>query len=152
MPASSPRSSPPRSRFGRRGDPAADAVVGRRIVAGLIDLLLVTTVVVGVFRAGHDTPLTPGASLVFSLITLVYYFAGEAATGQTLGKHLLGIEVRRADGARADPTRIVVRTLMRLVDYIPLLYGLGLVVMGSTRRRQRLGDIFADTVVVRRGR
>jgi len=113
--------------------------------------MLVTTVVIAVFRAGQDTALTPAASLVFSLITLVYYFAGEVATGQTLGKHLLGIEVRRTDGARADSGRIAVRTLMRLVDYIPILYGLGLVVMASTRRRQRLGDVLAGTVVVRRG-
>jgi uncharacterized RDD family membrane protein YckC len=151
VPAPSPRSSPPRSRFGRRGDPAADAIVGRRIVAGLIDLMLVTTVVIAVFRAGNDTALTPTASLVFSLITLVYYFAGEVAAGQTLGKHLLGIEVRRTDGTRADATRIAVRTLMRLVDWIPTLYGLGLAVMASTRRRQRLGDVLAGTVVVRRG-
>jgi uncharacterized RDD family membrane protein YckC len=129
------------------------AVVPRRIAAALLDALLLWAALLAVYAVSGphgNVSLGPRASLVFSLIGLAYYFAGEAATGQTPGKHLLGLQVVRTDGRRAQPGRIAVRTLFRLVDELPVLYGLGFVVMLSTARRQRLGDMFADTIVVRR--
>lgn len=113
--------------------------------------MVVNGVLIAVLAAGgHGRPaLTTTASLAFALITLAYYFAGEVSSGQTLGKRLLGLRVTRSDGRPADAGRIAVRTLLRLVDNLPWLYALGLVVVLSTERRQRIGDIFADTVVVR---
>jgi hypothetical protein len=42
----------------------------------------------------------------------------------------------------------IVRNLIRIVDFLPLYYGIGVVVMFANRRSQRLGDLAASTLVV----
>jgi hypothetical protein len=43
---------------------------------------------------------------------------------------------------------ILIRNLVRLFDFLPLGYGVGLLVMFSTKHTQRLGDLAARTIVV----
>ena len=55
-----------------------------------------------------------------------------------------------AGGLRLDVRQVVIRNLLRAVDILPWLYrGRRHRVPGFTRRAQRLGDLAADTVVVR---
>lgn len=76
-----------------------------------------------------------------------YHTAAETIWGQTLGKRLAGIAVRRIDGTPAGRGRILVRNLIRAVELMfPLLPA---VVMISTKRSQRLGDLVAGTMVAR---
>jgi len=134
-------------------------VVGRRIGAGLIDLLVlaVVFVVLGVTIGDSESGggrvgvrLTGGPFVVFLVLSFLYYFAAEAATGRTLGKAALGLRVRSADGSRARPAQILGRTLLRVVDSLPFLYLVGLIsIVASGDRRQRLGDLAARTQVVR---
>jgi hypothetical protein len=87
--------------------------------------------------------------LYFALV-LLYYFALEAALGQTVGKLLLGLRVVRADGGRPSVVAVAVRTLLRVVDWLPLLYLIGFITMMATgRRRRRLGDLAARTSLAR---
>jgi hypothetical protein len=44
----------------------------------------------------------------------------------------------------------VVRNLLRAVDFLPILYGVGLLSMLTNREFKRLGDLVAQTVVVYR--
>ncbi|MEA2458667.1 MAG: hypothetical protein QOC95_1639 [Thermoleophilaceae bacterium] len=141
--------------------PAADPtdVVGRRIGAALLDgiLLSVIFVVVGIASGGGSTgggkasvTLGTAGTLVWVAATLVYFIVSEAASGQTVGKRALGIKVVRSDGSRAGAGPIVVRNLLRLVDALPIAYIVGLVtILATGRRRQRIGDMAADTAVVR---
>jgi len=132
-------------------------VLGRRIGAGLIDLVVVVAllVVLGLLigesetgDGGAQVSLNGGPALVWVALSLLYYFAFEAMTGRTLGKRLLGLRVAAADGGRAGAGQIAVRTALRLVDGIGFyLVGL-IVVLASGRRRQRLGDLAARTTVV----
>jgi uncharacterized RDD family membrane protein YckC len=69
--------------------------------------------------------------------------------GQTLGKRLLRLRVLDAQGLRLGFSQVVVRNLLRAVDALPLAYVVGGVAMLVSRRRQRLGDLAAQTVVVR---
>lgn len=86
------------------------------------------------------------------MLALVYYGLGEALTGQTLGKKLLGLKVVSEDGSPATVGQVVIRTLLRVVDQIPFLYLLGFFVMLVTdRQRKRIGDIVARTRVVAAG-
>src|SRR5947209_4306295 len=131
------------------------AVIGRRIVAALVDFALLGAIFWAVGIAGSTSSASrssvdsgPVATIVYLLIGLAYFCAAEAATGQTVGKRLLGLRVTRADGSRAEIGRVVVRTLFRPIDAIGG-YLVGLVSVLVTARRQRLGDLFADTVVVR---
>jgi uncharacterized RDD family membrane protein YckC len=117
----------------------------KRVVAALIDLgvLFGFGLVLGLLGGAR----TPGLSLVILAWALYYYFALEMMTGQTLGKRTMGLKVVRSDGSPADMRAIGIRTVLRVIDGIGL-YLVGLVVMIATKdRRQRLGDLAADTIV-----
>ena len=70
--------------------------------------------------------------------------------GATPGKKAMGLRVVNDDGTPVQPAAAVVRNLLRAVDFLPMLYGVGLVAMLANRDFKRLGDIVAQTVVVYR--
>src|SRR3954447_14024881 len=93
-----------------------------------------------------DTGAYIGIVLVFSLWFNYFAFC-EWRWGQTIGKNATGIEVRSVDGAdRLTFGQASLRNLLRIVDF----FVIGEVMIVATRRKQRLGDKVAKTVVVRR--
>ncbi len=74
----------------------------------------------------------------------------EVFSGATPGKHWLGLEVLRENGAPIDWTGSLLRNLLRTVDLLPLFNALGLLCMLLHPRMQRLGDMAAGTLVVYR--
>lgn len=132
-------------------------VVGRRIGAGVIDVLILGFAFTLVQAVAGKAPTGGSASvrvegtsaLVLLGIVLLYYFISEATTGQTLGKRAMGVHVVGQDGTPCGTRRAFVRTLLRIIDSLPLLYMVGLAVIWGTKRRQRLGDLAAGTLVVR---
>lgn len=72
------------------------------------------------------------------------------AGGATPGKKALGIKVIQTNGAPVDWPAALIRNLLRAVDFLPLLYGFGLVTMVCNRNFQRLGDLAAGTLVIYR--
>ncbi|HEV3011031.1 MAG TPA: RDD family protein [Burkholderiales bacterium] len=68
--------------------------------------------------------------------------------GQTPGKRLFGIAVLNDDGTPLRWPGALTRNLLRAVDFLPFLYGFGLVTMLLNRDFKRLGDLAAGTVVV----
>jgi uncharacterized RDD family membrane protein YckC len=79
----------------------------------------------------------------------VYSLVMEAVTGRTVGKVVAGVRILGESGARPTLLQILVRNAMRIIELTPQFWVLGLLVVFS-RNRQRLGDLFARTVVVRR--
>jgi uncharacterized RDD family membrane protein YckC len=71
------------------------------------------------------------------------------SAGQTLGKRIFGLRVISADGSPASFTAVLIRNLVRIIDFLPAFYGLGLLAIVATSRSQRLGDVAAGTFVVR---
>jgi uncharacterized RDD family membrane protein YckC len=69
--------------------------------------------------------------------------------GQTIGKRLFGLRVISEDGEPARFVAVIVRNLVRVVDFLPAFYGFGLVTIVASSRSQRLGDYAAGTFVVR---
>jgi hypothetical protein len=69
--------------------------------------------------------------------------------GQSLGKRMMRLRVVDAQGLRLKFSQIVIRNLLRFVDMLPLLYLVGGVACLISRRAQRLGDLAANTIVVR---
>ena len=73
----------------------------------------------------------------------------EAAwNGQTPGKRAMGIAVLNDDGTPLRWGAALTRNLLRAVDFLPFLYGIGLAAMLANRDFKRLGDLAAGTVVV----
>lgn len=68
--------------------------------------------------------------------------------GQTLGKRALGLRVVNADGTPVTWLPSVVRNLLRVVDALPGVYGVGLASTLIDPHARRLGDIVAGTMVV----
>jgi uncharacterized RDD family membrane protein YckC len=134
-------------------------VLGRRIGAALIDLivLFVLLILVGVLfgedessGSGVSVTLEGVSALVWVVVSFLYYGISEAVSGQTLGKRLLGVRVVKLNGqGKPGGGSIAVRTLLRIVDGF-LFYLVGLIVILATgRKRQRFGDLAARTTVAR---
>ncbi|HEV2679707.1 MAG TPA: RDD family protein [Rhodanobacter sp.] len=68
--------------------------------------------------------------------------------GQTLGKRALGLRVVNADGTPVTWMPSVVRNLLRVVDALPGVYGVGLASTLIDPHARRLGDIVAGTMVI----
>ncbi len=69
--------------------------------------------------------------------------------GQTIGKRLFRLRVVDAEGLRTQFSQIVIRNLLRFVDALPVFYFVGGVFSWFSPKCQRLGDLAANTVVIR---
>ena len=134
--------------------------IGSRFLAALID-----TTVIGILLAaaniilfffllrgseGVNSILVALASLISFIFIWGYYIFFELRwNGSSPGKHLVGIRVIRGDGTPITLAESVIRNLIRLVDFLPAAYGLGLVTMFIDGKARRLGDMAANTLVVR---
>lgn len=163
-PPAGPTSQPPATWLPGVSGAAAPASLLRRALAVVIDGL----VAVGVFflagmiigartgdatASGFDLSGVP-ALIVFGILSValpLYYVLMEWLLGGTLGKLAMSIRVEGVAGGRPAAGAALLRNLLRLVDGI-LLYLVGFVIALTNPRRQRLGDIAAGTVVVRRAR
>ena len=131
------------------------AGIGVRGVEALIDLIVVLVIFYLVALAtGHTIDggfdLPTGPTLVGLVLCLAYFIVLEALLGATLGKLATNLRVvREIDGAAIDWSAAIIRNLFRLIDGF-VLYLLGFIVICATSKRQRIGDLVAGTVVVRR--
>jgi len=69
--------------------------------------------------------------------------------GQTIGKRMFRLRVVDADGMRLQFNQIVMRNLLRFVDSLPAFYFIGGVTCLLNKKCQRLGDLAANTIVIR---
>ncbi|MDP3231495.1 MAG: stage II sporulation protein M [Myxococcales bacterium] len=97
------------------------------------------------------TSLERAAGLLFIFLVIWGYWTGLEVLwrGQTLGKRIMRIRVVRFDGSPVGPFESAVRNLLRLVDFLPGCYPIGVMTMLIDRRHRRLGDILAGTILVR---
>jgi uncharacterized RDD family membrane protein YckC len=129
------------------------AGLGSRAIAGALDLifkglLLVCLLVLLLAVLGLDGALVniPVAALGMLLYDVGFETLGG---GRTLGKRMSGLRVVRSSGRPVDVTASVIRNSMRLIDGMALSYLPTIVSILVTKRNQRLGDLAADTVVIR---
>jgi uncharacterized RDD family membrane protein YckC len=143
------------------------AGIGSRFVASLLDHLIMVTALVlvncaiyGLFinaalRGLDDT----GLYLVLSLMVVIsfaifwgYFVLFETVwNGQTPGKRAGRLRVIRRDGQPVRAGEVMIRNLVRLIDFMPGFYGIGLIAMFINKDACRLGDLAAGTIVVREG-
>jgi len=153
----------------------AVADLGIRIAAQLTDLLLTFGFVVALVVLLAMSGLVGGPGLVlvgalsFFMLRVPYYSITELLwNGQTLGKRICRLRVVSADGRSLSPYSVVVRNLMKEAEVFtpatylvvgqelgPWAYGIVLAWVAIliavplfNRRRQRLGDMIANTCVI----
>src|SRR5712692_9784952 len=134
------------------------AGLGTRGIAQILDLLIVTGLLVAVFFFAAAAAAGTGSDVVGTLIDLFgafivifgYFWISEAIfSGQTLGKRAFRL---RVVGDRGEPLTWVqagIRNVIRIVDFLPYGYGVGVVVLFANGRGKRLGDLAAGTIVVK---
>jgi hypothetical protein len=86
--------------------------------------------------------------LAFLILWGYYIFFEMRWSGQTPGKQRVGIRVIRVDGTPISLTESLIRNLIRLIDFLPISYGVGVVTMFISSQSRRLGDLAAGTIVV----
>lgn len=69
--------------------------------------------------------------------------------GRTPGKRALKIRVIDARGLPVSLHQSLVRNITRVLDFAPAFYGIGAIASLVSKSHRRLGDIIADTLVVR---
>jgi uncharacterized RDD family membrane protein YckC/ribosomal protein L40E len=130
------------------------ATIGRRIGAGIIDLIVITIAAAIVLAITGEDPFEDGqisgpGIYIIAAIMFGYYIVAEALTGQTAGKRLTGIRVVAEDGAPISWGKSAGRNLLRIVDGFPGgVYIVGIIVMSFSDQLQRVGDRAARTIVI----
>jgi len=131
---------------------------GSRFLAQLIDFPLQVVALAASVLLGLGVGALTGNGLlaevlgvIFGFLTIWGYYPVIETLwgGQTLGKHIFGLRVVGDRGEPINWVQALLRNLVRLVDFMPGLYGIGLVVLFLNGRGKRLGDLAAGTVVVR---
>jgi len=129
----------------------------RRLFAAMIDntiAMLVCLLSVAMYTSYRPDRSDEGINkgVIAMLVYLSYYFVQEGIWGTTLGKRAFGLQVVRVDGGRVGWWEAWLRTLLRILEVNPLLLGAipGGLAIAWSRRKQRLGDMMAGTVVVNR--
>jgi len=130
------------------------AGVGSRFMARLLDTVIQLAIIIAL-AIGISATTAPGtvralARVLIFLVIFAYDVPFEIWNGgRTIGKAAAGIHVTAIDGGRVGFFPSAARNIIRIVDFLPVLYGVGVITMVSTRRDQRLGDLAAGTIVVR---
>lgn len=91
--------------------------------------------------------LTGITALVMLLVWFLQFPLLEGTTGQTIGKKLLKLRVEKRDFSAVTVGASFVRHLLLPVDF----FFIGLIVASGNKNRQRLGDLAAQTIVVKAG-
>ena len=137
------------------------AGIGSRFMAAFLDIVIETilylvlfllsllVIGVGLFSRGSSVWWTAFISLAIFCINWGYYAIFEAVwKGQTPGKRWAGIRVIKDSGRPINAFEAITRNLIRVVDFLPVFYGVGVITMFLNAKNRRLGDFVAGTLVV----
>lgn len=179
--ASAPKASESAVNAGMQDPPAdpqtsgsvAYATFGQRFLAYWVDYAILFLIISGILVLLGMSPLKSfsaqtveeamklssqyaGPSVLISfLVGLVYnvYFWVNRQ-GATPGKKLLGIQIVKENGSKFGYPGAVGRTLAGALSYLTLLvlFGIGYLMIGWTKKKQALHDMISGTLVVRTGK
>ncbi len=124
------------------------ANVAQRILATIIDgfILMIYASFAGLITLGSQV----GQMLLVVPVLMCYHLIMEYFfDGQSLGKMLLKLRVISLRGDRPELLDLVMRWMFRLIDITASVGILAIIFATSSKKKQRLGDILANTAVVR---
>ena len=151
------------------------ASMGARFGAQLMDFLITYGGLLGLLLVLAWANVLPGTAFITLFVLLIfllrvpYYILAELVwNGRTLGKRIVKIRVISANGRRLTAHQVTARNLMKEVEVftpttlllgggtgdwvmtlITIVWVLGVIALPFfNRRRQRLGDMIAGTIVV----
>ncbi len=132
------------------------AGLGTRAIAQLLDLLIIAVILaavlsVAIAASSVDATTALLIAMIGGFVVIFgYFWVSESIwSGQTVGKKVFRL---RAVGDRGEPLtfgQAGIRNLVRIVDFLPYAYGVGMVVLFVNGKGKRLGDLAAGTIVVK---
>ena len=144
---------------GQVGAPTHVHVTGRGVLATVGDGIVLSVIfwpLSALFGTTSDESGEVSASvsglpsLILLVLAFAYYILMEGYLGQTLGKMLLGIKVvREGSGGTPGLKAAAIRTVLRIVDGF-FFYTVAFIAVLASHKNQRLGDMAAHTLVVRK--
>ncbi len=135
----------------------AVAGIGSRFVAVLLDHLIVAAILVdeilifvwigSSLPKGNNAPLDTGSKWIIGIVIFLnfcliwgYFALFEAYWhGQTPGKRVMKLRTIKNSGRQITFFEALARNLMRLVDYLPSFYLIGVIAMLCNKQNKRLG-------------
>jgi len=136
------------------------ATLRERILAFIIDTLIVwasymivfialfSTVGGSIYDSGLSGQLI-GYLLPVGLLIAYQLVSEVGADGQSWGKKAMGIKVVRLDGEEPSLVDYLLRAVFLIIDFLLSLGIIAALLISSTGNSQRLGDMTANTTVIR---
>lgn len=129
-----------------------------RLLAWIIDAIIIIAcyIICMLFLIQYLALISPDTTNAVFILFLFVFSTGYAMVlewfwrGRTVGKWVVGLQVIDVNGLRLQPSQIIIRNLLRAVDSLPHFYLLGGIICLVSRYGQRLGDLAANTIVVKR--
>ena len=132
------------------------ASLRERFFAFFIDGLIVGSiyfVVIMIIATTFGSILFENPALISLMLIgmFIFYqlFSEILADGQSWGKKAMGIKVVRLDGKEPNLSDYLLRAVFHLIDSIMSLGILAALMISSSNKNQRLGDMTANTTVIR---
>ncbi len=133
------------------------ASVMNRGVASFLDLLVMLAYYLIVFfislAFGLETWDFSMATVIFYILMLPVFFYSVfmeyLLKGQTVGKLAMGIRVIKLNGENATLSDYAMRWAFRIIDFWISAGSVAAIFIASTEKGQRLGDILAQTAIVK---
>ena len=136
------------------------ASVGDRIIAALIDYLVIlvyviaTVIIAGLFFGEYIRPFGEVYMAIFFVLLYLPVFLYDLISeifmnGQSIGKRSRGIKVIKMDGSQPTIGSYLLRWLFRIIDVSLSYGGIAILTILLNGKGQRIGDIAAGTTVIR---
>jgi uncharacterized RDD family membrane protein YckC len=134
------------------------AGIGSRFLAQILDSLVISVILIAITILAASLGGLTGSGELALLIEVIlgfvllagYFLVSEAVwNGQTLGKRAARLRVVGDHGEPLTLGQAAIRNLVRIVDFLPFFYAIGMVTLFINGRGKRLGDFAAGTLVVR---
>lgn len=98
--------------------------------------------------------MSQGWMIFFYILYIAVWFAYHTLcetlmNGQSIGKKAAGIKVVRLDGKEPQWGDVVLRALLQIIDLISCAGIIGILLIKTTPKGQRLGDMAANTTVIK---
>ena len=130
------------------------ANIGERGVAFIMDVIFMGIIIfIASIVINYVVPDEYVGVIAYSFAFVVFSFysliSEIAMNGQSWGKKLTGLKVVKINGTEARLSDYLVRWAFRSVDIYLTSTTLGIIMINSTVKSQRLGDMLANTAVVK---
>ena len=128
--------------------------VGDRIVAGLVDIAIMIAycIVAGIvlnYASLHNTTQVVITTIIFLPVMFYSLFSELLMHGQTVGKRVMSIRIISLTGNQPAFSQYLIRWLFRLIDIWSSSFLLSIIIIAVSEKRQRLGDIVANTTLIK---